>query len=119
MGRRTAEFVLYEPTRPIFYEPIAFRPDHAALARGRCHVESLKVVEAPHAMIDRTRRDDLNHVFLQGLSARYYDSDADCAFAVQPLEILQIAIKEWVLVVPLDFQGYGAVIGSSHMVDLV
>ena len=89
------------------------------LARSRSHVELFKVVEASYAMIDRARRDNLNHTLLQGLPARHDDPDADRTFVVEPLKVLQIAIKERVLVVPFDFQSDGAVVGSSHMIDFM
>ena len=38
---------------------------------------------------------------------------------MESLKILQIAIKERILVIPFDFQSDGAVVGSSHMVDFM
>ena len=119
MGRRTTELILHEPARPISYKPVAYRPDHATLACSRSHVELLKAVEASHTVIDRTRRDDLHHAILQRLSARHDDPDADRTFAVESLKILQITIKERGFVVPFNFQGDGAIVGSSHMVDFM
>lgn len=38
---------------------------------------------------------------------------------MESLEILKITIKKRIFVVPLDFQGNGSVIGSSHMIYFV
>ena len=119
MGRRSAELILYEPTRPLFHEPVAFHPDHPTLSRGRSHVELRKVVETSHAMIDRTLPYDLHHAFLQRGSARYNNTDADRTFTMKSLKVLQIAIKKRIFFVPLDLQCNGASIGSSYMVDLM
>ena len=119
MRGRTAELVLHESARPIFHEPVTFRPDHAALAIRRSQVELLKVAKASHTVIDRACLNDLNHAILQGLSACHDDPDADRAFAMEPLKILKVAIEERILVVPLDFQGNGALVGSTHMVDFM
>ena len=38
---------------------------------------------------------------------------------MESLEVLKVTIKKRIFVVPLDFQGNGSVIGSSHMIYLV
>ena len=56
---------------------------------------------------------------MQGLPTRYDHTNTDRAFTMESLKILEVAIEEWVLVVPLYFQGNSTVISSPHMVDLV
>jgi hypothetical protein len=39
---------------------------------------------------------------------------------VQPLKVLQVAVEEWILVVPLDFERDDAAIGEgTDMIDLM
>ena len=119
MGRRTSELVPYELASPIFNESIAFSLDHTALTHSRRQIELSEVFKATYAMIDRARRNYPGHTILQGLSAGHDDPDADRAFAVESLEVLQIAIEERILVVPFDFQSDGTSVGSTHMVDFM
>lgn len=119
MSCRATEFVLYESARPLFNKPIAFGPDHAALERRRRQIELPEVIETGHTMIFCACRDNLDHLLLQGMSARHDDPDADRAFAMESLKILEVAIEERILVVPLNFQSDGTVLGSTHVVDFM
>ena len=72
-----------------------------------------------NAIPHRTGSNNLHHVFLHGTTTCHDDANADCPLAVKPLEIVEVSVKERVLVVPLDFKRNGSVLGFLHVVDFV
>ena len=119
MGCCSPEFVLNKRPGPSAHEIGPNSADHTALSGSGAQPETLKIIKASHTVVGRTSRHYPNQIVLQGLTAGHDDTHADRAFTVEPLEILQVAIKERVFVIPFDFQGDGAFIGSPHMVDFM
>ena len=100
---RGTELVRNKFPRP-FRNKVPTNPfDHLSLAGCRSDAELHQVLIAGHAIADCAFVNDPHHPILQRLPARDNYSDADSAFRGQPLKILQIPVKERILVVPLDF----------------
>ena len=84
------------------------------ILRGR---EGFKAVDSP---LGCEAVHQVPKLLLQRRSARADDADADGAFGMQALEILQIAVEERILVVPLGVATDGSHTGDClDMIDLV
>src|SRR5581483_10673838 len=79
---------------------------HSAWRRRRPAVRSRTVERSPACSPARKRRGSQR-------------PDADRPFGMQPFEVLQIAVEERVLVIPLDLQSDDALRELAHVVDLV
>ncbi len=59
------------------------------------------------------------HIRLQRSSAGYNNADANGAFRMKALKIFQVAIKERIFIVPLNFQCNDALIESPNVIYLM
>ena len=80
------------------------------------HPEAIEILdltlikESPHQVA---------HALVQGPAARYDDAQRDGTVGIEALVVFQISVEEWILVVPLDFQGNEPICECAHVVDLV
>lgn len=103
MSGCATKLVFDECVRPSLNESSTSRLDQFELAAGRLQSQHSQVRYSPHVVVNRTFGDDFLKVFLNRCSPRNDYAKADSSFTVQPLKILEVAIIEWVFVIPLDF----------------
>src|SRR5262249_519699 len=58
-------------------------------------------------------------MILQSPATRHDNTNRDRSVSMQPFEILQVAIEEWVFVVPLDFQRHESRIEFADVIYLM
>ncbi len=56
---------------------------------------------------------------LQAASTGNNDSETNCPVSVEAMEVFSVAVKEWVFVIPLDFQGNSAALKSLDVVYIM
>ena len=68
--------------------------DHSSLTSRGVQAEACQIVEALHVVIDRAGGDNADDIRLQGCATGHDHADTDRALAMEPLEVLKIAVKE-------------------------
>jgi hypothetical protein len=108
MCRGAAKLVAHEAHRPTIRKaallPFDIKFDLRSLTARRLNIELVQIVERSNS----TRPSKFAHALLdpglQRTPSRNDHSNADRTVGVEPIEILQIPIEEWVFVIPFDFE---------------
>jgi len=125
MRGRCTEFVADKLIDPSFAERNWIsRSLHALLyvrdlSSRRIEANSFHVRVRPNALVIRKAFDEIPHGILQTRSTRNDNAKRDRAVGVQALEVLKVAIKEGVFVVPFDFKSNSAAFKISYVIDFV
>src|SRR5690606_35255221 len=80
------------------------RDDIAALARRRFIAPLRYVLERLNLAFIQEPRHQTAHPFMKAAAACHHHADGNGAVRMQPFKILQVAVDERILVVPLDLE---------------
>jgi len=75
-----------------------------ALSSRRPQSNSIQIGGALNFPVDGKPEHERSHVILERRSARDYNSHRNCAVRMEPLVVLKIAVEEWILVIPFNFE---------------
>ena len=89
------------------------------LPSRRAQSDALHVSVRVDLLLVREAAHQCAHGVLQARAARDDDPQRNCTICVQPFEILQVAVEERILVVPLDFQRDGSALKCPNVIDLM
>ncbi len=100
---------------------LSFNAPHyvRALSAGRIESNPFDIGQRIYFLVIGKALNKAFHAVLQCGATSNYDAQRDGTIRVQSLEVLQIAIKKRVLVVPFDFKGYRPAVEWTYVIDLV
>jgi hypothetical protein len=125
MSRGGSEFVSHKMINPSIakrnwlFLSLDSLHDIGNLPTGAVKADSFHVGMGIDLLVVDKAADKSLHRVLKGSTTRNNDTQRDCAIGMQALEILQIAIEKWVLVIPLDLKRNCSSLERSDVVDFV